>query len=117
MTAPTQVSSVCETYIEPSAIALYDYEPTTVDDLSFNVRDASHVVLNIHTQFTGEVFLWVWGRDRSRTFGVRDFQYNFQLLQNLRSAKFTECNSSFRIRQKLKVLDNLRAQTGKALWA
>ena len=38
-TAPTQVSSVCETYIEPSAIALYDYEPTAIEDLSFNVRD------------------------------------------------------------------------------
>ena len=44
-TAPTQVSSVCETYIEPSAIALYDYEPTAIDDLSFNVRDALHVFL------------------------------------------------------------------------
>lgn len=41
-TAPSQVSSVCKTYIEPSAIALYDYEPTAIDDLSFNVRDVSH---------------------------------------------------------------------------
>lgn len=31
------MSSVCETYIEPSAIALYDYEPTAIDDLAFNV--------------------------------------------------------------------------------
>lgn len=37
--ATTQVSSVCKTYIEPSAIALYDYEPTAMDDLSFNVSD------------------------------------------------------------------------------
>ena len=38
-TAKTQVSSVCQTYIEPSAIALYDYEPAAIDDLSFNVSD------------------------------------------------------------------------------
>ena len=41
-TAPTQVSSVCETYIEPSAIALYDYESAAIEDLSFNVSDALH---------------------------------------------------------------------------
>ena len=35
----TQVSSVSKTYIEPSAIALYDYKPTAVDDLSFNVSE------------------------------------------------------------------------------
>lgn len=35
--AASQVSSVCETYIEPSAIALYDYEPDTIDDLAFSV--------------------------------------------------------------------------------
>ena len=63
-TAPTQVSSVCETYIEPSAIALYDYEPTAIEDLSFNVRDALHVLLNFHTLYSGEV-LWDCGRDRS----------------------------------------------------
>ena len=57
-TAPTQVSSVCETYIEPSAIALYDYEPTAIEDLSFNVRDDLHVFLNFHTLYSGEV-LWV----------------------------------------------------------
>lgn len=43
-TAPSQISSVCETYIEPSAIALYDYEPTAIDDLSFNVGDA-HIIV------------------------------------------------------------------------
>ena len=35
----TTVSSVSKTYIEPSAIALYDYEPTAADDLSFNVSE------------------------------------------------------------------------------
>lgn len=34
------MSAVSETYIEPSAIALYDYEPTAIDDLSFNVSEA-----------------------------------------------------------------------------
>lgn len=33
------MSSVSKTYIEPSAIALYDYKPTAVDDLSFNAGD------------------------------------------------------------------------------
>jgi len=51
-TAPTQVPSVCETYIEPSAIALYDYEPTAIDDLSFKVGDASHVLLNFHALYS-----------------------------------------------------------------
>jgi len=37
--ASVQVSAVSETYIEPSAIALYDYEPTAIDDLSFNAGD------------------------------------------------------------------------------
>ena len=46
-TAPTQVSSVCETYIEPSAIALYDYEPNAIDDLSFNVRHASYILFKL----------------------------------------------------------------------
>ncbi|KAL9972092.1 hypothetical protein ACROYT_G018333 [Oculina patagonica] len=46
-TAPTQVSSVCETYIEPSAIALYDYEPTAIDDLSFNAGDEITLVKKI----------------------------------------------------------------------
>ncbi|XP_068703165.1 SH3 domain-containing protein 19-like [Montipora foliosa] len=37
--ASTQVSSVRETYIVPSAIALYDYEPTALDDLGFSAGD------------------------------------------------------------------------------
>ena len=34
------MSTVCETYIEPSAIALYDYEPAAIDDLAFSVSGA-----------------------------------------------------------------------------
>lgn len=34
------VQSVVSTKIEPSAIALYDYVPTSIDDLSFKVRSA-----------------------------------------------------------------------------
>ena len=47
----TQVSSVLETYIEPSAIALYDYEPTALDDLSFSVSSSHVFVCNIKPVF------------------------------------------------------------------
>lgn len=50
-TAPTQVSSVCETYIEPSAIALYDYEPTAIDDLAFNAGDEIVLVKKIDSDW------------------------------------------------------------------
>ena len=45
------MSSVLETYIEPSAIALYDYEPTAVDDLSFSVSSSHVFVCNIKPDF------------------------------------------------------------------
>ena len=35
--APTQVSSVCPTKIDPVAVALHDYQPTSADDLAFQV--------------------------------------------------------------------------------
>lgn len=49
--APTQVSSVRETYIEPSAIALYDYEPSAMDDLSFNAGDEIVLVKKIDDEW------------------------------------------------------------------
>ena len=45
------MSSVLETYIEPSAIALYDYEPTALDDLSFSVSSSHVFVCNIKPDF------------------------------------------------------------------
>jgi len=44
---PTQVLSVCETYIEPSAVALYDYEPSAIDDLAFSAGDEIVLVKRI----------------------------------------------------------------------
>ena len=44
--ASTQVSSVRETYIVPSAIALYDYEPTALDDLGFSVSGVELFLLS-----------------------------------------------------------------------
>ena len=37
--ASTQISSVCPTKIDPVAIALHDYQPTSTEDLEFQVTE------------------------------------------------------------------------------